>query len=87
MLMPRRRLNSELRCSHPQASCRSWEKGRAAYRRFPRLAVKYDIGFRYTFAKSSSSITSTRRSPDSHFETKDCGLPNAAAAWAWVSPA
>ncbi len=34
-------------------------------------AKKKAIDFRYSLAKSSSSTTSTRRSPDSHFETND----------------
>ena len=38
-----------------------------------RRPTKYPIGFRYRRAKAASSTTSTRRSPDSHFETNDCG--------------
>jgi len=35
-------------------------------------------------AKSSSSTTSIRRSPDSHFDTNDCGRFRAAATCSWV---
>lgn len=38
-------------------------------------------GMRYDLQKAINSTTSTRRSPDSHFETKDCGLRSRLAAW------
>src|SRR5689334_7572384 len=48
--------------------------------------MKNEICFPYSSANSSSSTTSNRLSPDSHFETKDCGRFIARAASACVSP-
>src|SRR5712691_1469303 len=46
---------------------------------------KNESGFRYSFAKASSSMTSTRRSPDSHFDTKGWGRRRARPASTCVS--
>lgn len=68
----------------------SWRQPGLA-RRFLRCrligSTKYWIGRPYSLANSRNSTTSTRRSPDSHFETKDRRFPSSAAAWTWVSPA
>lgn len=58
-----------------------WEGAQSPYCR------KNLIGFRYKRENSSSSITSIRRSPDSHLDTNDCGRRSAVAASAWVKPA
>jgi hypothetical protein len=49
--------------------------------------TKYVIVFLYSLAKFISSTTSVRRSPDSHLETNDWGLPNFLATSACNSPA
>ena len=41
-------------------------------------------GLPYRRANSWSSTTSSRRSPDSHFETNDCGRPSWFATSTWV---
>ena len=41
------------------------------------------MGLAYSLARTASSTTSTRRSPDSHFDTNDCRFPRRRATWTW----
>ena len=49
--------------------------------------TKYSSGFPYNLANCRNSITSIRRSPVSHFDKKECGIPMRSQTFRWLSPA